>query len=259
MSVINPDKEIIERLGRDINQSKNPIGFCIVLLLSWLAASDGTVSDDERDALRQIAKGHEGDLLKTIRYAKDGHVAGLQFVCEVLRSQLHDDQRKLFIALALGLSLADGILTNTEIFVILFFADLVGIHPYELDELFIEMTGRVFPRPSDPSTVEWWQARERDREESRGEQQSSSGSDTHKDAGGKDQRYEKHEREDRTWAYATLGLEPGSPAEAIRSTYRRLARIHHPDKFSSLGEEAVQAATITFQRIRKAHELLGAP
>ncbi|WP_405418779.1 hypothetical protein [Marinobacter flavimaris] len=39
-------------------------------------------------------------------------------------------------------------------------------------------------------------------------------------------------------------------------TYRRLAQIHHPDRFTALGEESVAAASQTFVRIREAYEYL---
>ncbi|MCY3819438.1 MAG: J domain-containing protein [Gammaproteobacteria bacterium] len=57
-------------------------------------------------------------------------------------------------------------------------------------------------------------------------------------------------------AYAVLGLEKGASKEEIRQAYRRLAQVHHPDRFSSLGEESVAAGTSTFQRINEAYAYL---
>lgn len=52
--------------------------------------------------------------------------------------------------------------------------------------------------------------------------------------------------------YVELGVErTASPAE-ITSAYRRLARVHHPDR--NLGN--VEHATIVFQRLQKAYEML---
>jgi DnaJ like chaperone protein len=78
---------------------------------------------------------------------------------------------------------------------------------------------------------------------------------------------QKSEREDRprrpsgtdsrrVHALATLGLEEGASSEEIVRAYRRLVKVHHPDRFESLGAEAVRAATQTFQRIQAAYEFL---
>ena len=57
-------------------------------------------------------------------------------------------------------------------------------------------------------------------------------------------------------AYSILGLEYGASIDEVRRAYRRLAQVHHPDKFSALGKEAVAAATLTFQRIQDAYQYL---
>jgi DnaJ like chaperone protein len=53
-----------------------------------------------------------------------------------------------------------------------------------------------------------------------------------------------------------LGLEHGASIEEVKRAYRRLAQVHHPDKFAALGKEAVAAATSTFQRIQDAYQYL---
>ncbi|KAI1498299.1 hypothetical protein F5X99DRAFT_432061 [Biscogniauxia marginata] len=55
--------------------------------------------------------------------------------------------------------------------------------------------------------------------------------------------------------YAQLGVERTASDQDITNSYRRLARIHHPDK----NPDKVEEATATFQRIQQAHETLSDP
>jgi DnaJ like chaperone protein len=60
-------------------------------------------------------------------------------------------------------------------------------------------------------------------------------------------------------ALALLGLDEGATEEAIRQAFRRVSKIHHPDHFQTLGEEATLEATRTFLRIKEAHDFLLRP
>lgn len=61
--------------------------------------------------------------------------------------------------------------------------------------------------------------------------------------------------------YEILGLETTASNEEIRSAYRKLALKWHPDKIQQTGAsaEACQEATIQFQEIGRAYEVLGDP
>ena len=50
--------------------------------------------------------------------------------------------------------------------------------------------------------------------------------------------------------YAALGLSPGAGEEEVRSAYRRLAKLYHPDKDSSPDAE------VRYRQIRAAYEAL---
>jgi DnaJ like chaperone protein len=54
--------------------------------------------------------------------------------------------------------------------------------------------------------------------------------------------------------YRVLGLEPGASEEEVRSAYRRLASECHPDRFTSLGPEFVQAAEERFKILQEAYD-----
>jgi len=59
--------------------------------------------------------------------------------------------------------------------------------------------------------------------------------------------------------YERIGAAKGMPAADIRSAYLRAALLYHPDRHSNEGEAAVKRATVAFQRIQQAYEVLRDP
>jgi len=56
------------------------------------------------------------------------------------------------------------------------------------------------------------------------------------------------------WAYDVLEITPSSTDEELKKAYREMAKKHHPDKVSNLGEDIKRAATEKFQKISAAYE-----
>ncbi|KAE8439872.1 DnaJ domain-containing protein [Vreelandella piezotolerans] len=59
-----------------------------------------------------------------------------------------------------------------------------------------------------------------------------------------------------TRALAVLGLTPGASKTDVRRAYRRMAQLHHPDRFYSESEHQVALASARFQRIKNAYDYL---
>ena len=59
-----------------------------------------------------------------------------------------------------------------------------------------------------------------------------------------------------TRALAVLGLTPGASKTDVRRAYRRMAQLHHPDRFYSDSEHQVALASARFQRIKNAYDYL---
>jgi DnaJ like chaperone protein len=61
-------------------------------------------------------------------------------------------------------------------------------------------------------------------------------------------------------AYQILGVKPGTPFAEVKSAYRRLISLHHPDKLIAKGlpEDKIRAATEKAQQIQKAYDTLAA-
>lgn len=232
-----------------ILKSNNQLGTSILLILAWIAASDGNVDKTEAKQLSEIsaAAKHGISIQQLIHIAENHDLAAIHLACDIVSSHFKGEKAHLFMEMAIGMSIADGLLLPSENHILRFLADLLGLDRARLNETFINMTGREIPAPSDVSSASYW----RNREKAQDSSSQSKGSDS------TNNRHEQPRHPSRAIAaYATLGLEPGASKEEIKKSYRRLAQIHHPDRFSSLGEESVAAASQTFVRIREAYDYL---
>ncbi len=241
-----PEFSEFERL---IMNRKNELDTSVLLILVWIAASDGTIHESEMKKISDVSSNakYGYDIQPLIALVKNRNYEAIQLACEIVQSHFRGEKGRLFLELAIGMTIADSYLLPTENHILRFLADLLGVTENDLNDLFVSITGKKMPEPSDPSKANYWQSRG-PRGQS-GKTNSSAGSS--QDSGPSPSGNQKAES-----AYATLRLEFGASKEEIKSAYRRLAKVHHPDKFSSLGKETVSAATRTFQRIKDAYEYL---
>ena len=54
--------------------------------------------------------------------------------------------------------------------------------------------------------------------------------------------------------YRALGVADRATADEIKKAYRRLAKKHHPDKVSHLGEDFKKTADEKFKKVNEAFE-----
>ncbi|WP_447957376.1 DnaJ domain-containing protein [Vreelandella sp. EE7] len=77
-----------------------------------------------------------------------------------------------------------------------------------------------------------------------------------------EQRREQHTRVEPAGGYQTrralavLELSPGASRAEIRRAYRRMAQLHHPDRFYTKSEHHIALASQRFQRIKNAYDYL---
>jgi DnaJ like chaperone protein len=57
-------------------------------------------------------------------------------------------------------------------------------------------------------------------------------------------------------AYRALGIEKGVTDSEVKKAYRKMAVMHHPDKYEQMGEEHQKAAKEKFQKIQEAYETI---
>ena len=107
---------------------------------------------------------------------------------------------------------------------------------------------------------------ERDQQRSRdhSSQQRSRRHDSHHQGSYQEERHGNYSRQQRTSpppdrttrALSVLGLRPGASRIEVRHAYRRMAQLHHPDRFYSESEHQVALASARFQRIKNAYDYL---
>jgi DnaJ like chaperone protein len=59
---------------------------------------------------------------------------------------------------------------------------------------------------------------------------------------------------DINWAYDILEITSSATDDEVKKAYREMAKKHHPDKVSHLGEDIKRSATEKFQKISAAYE-----
>ena len=222
---------------RIVIRSKNQFGEAVLLVLAWIAASDGDIDDKELQELSAVAaaSNHSHDINLLLRTVRNRDLKAIQLACEIIAASIRHDREKsiLFLAWAIGMAISDGYLLPSENHVLQFLSDLLGVSSIGLNAVFQEVTGRTIPEPSDVSSAHHW--RDRESGEKRSGQQPSS---------------------KMVKMYSILGLEPSANKEEIRTAYRRMAHTQHPDRFVPLGKEAVAAAEAKFKKINEAYKYL---
>ena len=234
-------------------RTKNSTGYCVTILLAWAMLSDGYIDDNEMAFLQKIAEPLGPEAIPTILDAlKKGDYIDIQLACELLKDTFDRNEQLHFLELIILMTVADGYLNFAEMQIIGFVADLFGISASQVKATYKEITGREMPPLADASSKAWW-----DSVSSKSKSKSSS-SNRNSNGYSSGTRSNGHANITRIKALAVLGLDEDANQDDIKSAYRRMAQVHHPDKFHSLGEEAVKAAEQSFSRIQVAYDYLRA-
>ncbi|SHE38956.1 DnaJ like chaperone protein [Modicisalibacter ilicicola DSM 19980] len=239
-------------------KSRNQTDTAALLLLAWVAVSKGSLSPADRQRLGDMAgslrHGHDHRLVLDV--AEEQDLQAIQLAAEVLQRDRWGERALPFLSQAIELTVQDGNLAAASYHVLGFLADLLGVAPQRLKQLFLEVTGTQFACSEDPSRASYWQARERtwrQREQERQREQR----DTHQQERASRQKRQAPPFGDKTLrALTILELDASATRSEIKRAYRRLAQAHHPDRFFSRGEGDVATASVRFQKIKKAYEYL---
>jgi DnaJ like chaperone protein len=239
-----------------VRLSSNGGTAAMLYLLSWMAHSDGAICENEAATLSEIAKaGKQHQLLEEfVHLAALSRATDIESACEVLKG-LRQQDRLGIMRLAVAVALVDGVLTIAEGHILRLLADVLALGLQGLNDAFESLTGAGFPSAADPSSLYWWQQREQSGGEKAGSQSANGAGQAPPPFG----KAESVPNLQRLRDLAALGLDENASLTDIRAAYRRMAQVHHPDKFSPLGSEAVRAAEVSFRRIQSAYERLVSP
>ena len=218
---------------------------CGFVYMAWIASSDGDLATQESEYLHGIGKelGSQDFVEGLIELGAQADQLDLAVAGEVLRKGLTSKGKEMFFQVCAGLTLADGVVRFSEMYILHAIVDLFVLSPTVVEEVYQGVAARPFPwKLGDTSRQDYWRSGHSDGKSS---EDSSGGRHKSPKSGTK---YTQEE------ALAVLGLKLGATQTEIKSSFRRLTVLHHPDKFEQLGPEAVAAANVIFMRIKAAYE-----
>ncbi|WP_280538793.1 J domain-containing protein [Chromohalobacter sp. 11-W] len=144
--------------------SRNEADTAALLLLAWLAMSDGqgTLSDRKRTLLDELTgdfrHDHGYQLIVDLASAPD--FVALQLAAEVLQRYYRGPRRETFLRQAIHVATHEGALAAGQHHVLRFLADLLNVAPETFEVLFRDVAGYPLEAPEDPSAAHYWRSRE---------------------------------------------------------------------------------------------------
>lgn len=235
----------MSRLATFLQHKKDPGGVCIRLLLIWLSLADGRVDDEEYQLILSMSGDtpDRSEMALLTDIVTSGDMDSFETACRLLQEGLKTEYRELLLEMAVGVAIADGRLSVSENHVLRFLADLLNVDPESFGRIYRNVSGSNLPPPANLSSANVWNARE-----ASAQARSRPGESESASRGGAAM--------SRLRALAILGLEEGASIDEVKRAYRHLAKVHHPDRFESLGPDAVKVANATFARIQLAYDYL---
>ena len=265
-------------------KSRSQVDTATLLLLGWVLVHRQHVSEGQRrrrlaQVTSQFRHGHELGPVMSIAHSQDLHA--IQLAAEVVRKECSKERSLSVMHQAITVATDDGDISLANHYILRFLADLLNVAPATLGTLFQELTGQPLRQPEDPSRDAYWQAHDPDYYARKARAEQSSAEQAKAEKARAEQARQEQARQERarqeqaqeesrqrqqrssppppdrtTRALAVLGLTPGASKTDVRRAYRRMAQLHHPDRFYSDSEHQVALASARFQRIKNAYDYL---
>ncbi|MDB4733830.1 DnaJ domain-containing protein [Planctomycetota bacterium] len=218
----------------------------VTVLLAWVAGVDDTIDERESSVLGEAGLRQRPESNGLIKLGESKDLRSIALALSILSEETPDTKQGV-LELCIAVALADRVLRYSEIHALSLVAEALGVRtPDGLDQAFRKMSGRPMPPLGDPSRRAHWSQ--------------GGSSDQGQRRSGREQRRDRKVPAGaglrRIQALAALGLSGDPTRDEIKSAYRRLVKVHHPDKFAQLGPDATKAAEQVFLRLQSAYELL---
>ncbi|WP_280568525.1 J domain-containing protein [Chromohalobacter sp. 296-RDG] len=144
--------------------SRNEADTAALLLLAWLAMSDGqdTLSDRKRALLDELTGDfrHDHGYQLVVELASAPDFVALQLAAEVLQRYYRGPRRETFLRQAIHVATHEGALAAGQHHVLRFLADLLSVAPQTFEVLFRDVAGYPLAVPEDPSAAHYWRSHE---------------------------------------------------------------------------------------------------
>lgn len=222
---------IKSRINAKYGFLKREEGFiqAILILAAEMAKADGTVSASElalienrirNDFENKGSEKHVTDFHTYLNQANDIHE-----ICQLIQLNFDKSAKAHLIYLLIAIATADGILSESE----------------------IDLLKKICSRSSISvavlvSTLKLFQF-EREGYSRRKDQSNN-------------KRNVKATKNELELAYEIIGVTATTSADGIKSAYRKLAKLHHPDKVAHLGENVKRSAAAKFKEIANAYAVI---
>ncbi len=190
-----------------------------LVLTAAVLRADGTVTRNELDFVKELYKQNFGiektksDMLM-LRDILQQQRIGWEIACQGIKQNMIQSERVKLIHYLFGVAKADGDLSQNELLIIKNISLGINLSLWDFEAIKAKFSGAY--------SQDW--------------------------RSGRPTSYQK-----RIDHYKTLGLDSEATNELIKSTYRKLARQHHPDKHASKSEEVTKAAEEKFKKIQEAY------
>ena len=217
----------------------------MIYLLGWISGCDGNFHEKEKLLFKRLSEAllRDSNAVDRFRKSFEGNdTYEILKACRQLAKSVDPTKAHLIFELALSMAMADSVFSVGENHVIRFISDALGLTRTQYEASFQTVTGRIPTEPGDLSSAQWWQERDRIRDEQKEQDRQNTATSS----------IDRQQAE----SLKMLFLEPTATMKEIKSAFRRLAKTHHPDRFEGLGNDVVETASISFRRIREAYEYL---
>ncbi len=222
VTTTNVDEEPVFRAG---TRTGGDFSHSFLVLTAAVLRADGSVTRNELEFVKELYKQNFGldktkaDML-VLRDILQGEIIRWENACMSIRQNMIQTERVKLIHYLFGIAKADGSISQNELSIIQNIAKYINLTQWDFETIKGKFTGSY--------NRQYWEEY----------------------TGGSRQQTTYYKREDH---YKTLGLESSATDEVIKTTYRKLARQHHPDKHASKSPEETKAAEEKFKKIQQAY------
>ena len=202
MSITTTDSENTFNTG---NANRGEFSHSFLVLTAAVLRADGNVTRNELEFVKELYKQNFGidktkaDML-VLRDILQETIIPWENACIGIRQNMIQTERTKLIHYLFAIAKADGNITQNELNIIKNISMNVNLTQWDFEAIRSKFTGTY--------NREFWEEY----------------------TGGSGRQSTHYKRED---YYKTLGLENTATDEVIKSTYRKLARQHHPDKHAA--------------------------